>query len=346
MQTTTSVEPTESKRKRTLRQYAGLTLRGICMGASDIVPGVSGGTMAFILGIYEELIHSIKTLGDKNFLLAVSRLRVRQALHIFNWEFLMAVGLGIFIAIITLSGFLEAALHNQPVYVWSFFFGLVLASALVVSKRIRHWSPGKVGMVLLGAVGAYLLVGLVPLQTPDTWWFWIFTGAIASCAMILPGVSGAFLLVLLGKYLETLSTVNAIRAGELGEVWRIVCLGFGAGIGLITFSQILSWLFQKYHDWTVAALIGLMLGSLRKVWPWKQDVKWLQDALGNFVLDSDGLPVVAKQINVLPDLAGQPGVVEFVIALVLAGVGITAVILLDRVANLKETQAVEDVAPA
>lgn len=337
MQSTTS-EQAEGKQKRSLRGYAGLILRGICMGASDIVPGVSGGTMAFILGIYEELINSIKTLGDPSFLLTIGRFRIREALRIFNWEFLMAVGLGIFIAIITLSGILETLLVNQPVYIWSFFFGLVLASAFVVAKRIKQWSAGKIGLLLMGAVGAYILVGLVPLQTPDTWWFWILAGAIASCAMILPGISGAFLLVVMGKYLDTLSTVNAIRAGDFSEVWRIFCLGIGAAIGLITFAQVLSWLFKKYHDWTVAVLIGLMIGSLRKVWPWKQDVAWLQDALGQYVLDSEGFRIVIKQLNVLPDLSTQAGVIEFVVALLLAGVGITAVILLDRVANKKEKE--------
>lgn len=340
---TSITKQSEVKQKRTLRQYAGLTLRGICMGAADIVPGVSGGTMAFILGIYEELINSIKTLGDPKFLMIAGRFRFRQALQMFNWEFLLAVGLGIFIAIITLSGILETLLVTQPVYVWSFFFGLVLASAFVVSKRIKQWTAVTVLLLLAGTVSAYVLVGLVPLQTPDTWWFWLLTGAVASSAMILPGVSGAFLLVLLGKYLATLSAVNAARAGDFSEVWRIFCLGLGAGLGLITISQVLSWLFKKYHDLTVALLIGLMLGSLRKVWPWKQDTAWLKDTLGQYVLDSEGLRVVVKQINILPTLSAQQEVMQFMIALALALVGITAVILLDRVANRKEEQVAESV---
>ncbi|NJN54524.1 MAG: DUF368 domain-containing protein, partial [Anaerolineae bacterium] len=131
-------------------------------GASDIVPGVSGGTMAFILGIYEELINSIKTLGDPQFLVTVGRFRIREALRIFNWQFLMAIGLGIFIAVITLAGILESLLVNQPVYVWSFFFGLVLASAIVVAKRIKQWTAVTIVLLLIGTIGAYVLVGLVP----------------------------------------------------------------------------------------------------------------------------------------------------------------------------------------
>ena len=201
MQKTTMQETAVStKKRRTIPQYLGIVARGICMGASDIVPGVSGGTMAFILGIYEELIDSIRTLGQPNFLQAVFKFRIKDIFQILNWEFLLSVAIGIFIAIITLSHALESLLINQPVYLWSFFFGLVLASVVVVSKRIKNWTPTLGGMLLLGAVAAYLLVGLVPVQTPNDWWFLIISGAVASCALILPGISGAFLLVLLGKY--------------------------------------------------------------------------------------------------------------------------------------------------
>lgn len=341
MQTTTDVEETSTKKKRTLKEYGGITLRGICMGASDIVPGVSGGTMAFILGIYEELINSIKTLGDKEFLLAVGTFKVKKVLQLFNWEFLFALALGILIAIVALAGILESLLHNQPVYVWSFFFGLVLASAFVVSKRIKQWNIGKFALLLLGALFGYILVGIVPLQTPNTWWFWMLTGAIVSCALILPGISGAFLLVLLGKYLDVLAAVNGVLDGDFSQLPILIFLALGAAIGLITFSQVLSWLFKGYHDLTVALLIGLMLGSLRKIWPWKQDVDWLLDEVGKYVLDGEGLRVVVAQINVPPDLSTQAGVTQLVIAVVLALIGATAVILLDRVAGQKEAQEVE-----
>jgi putative membrane protein len=215
---------------------------------------------------------------------------------------------------------------------WSFFFGLVLASVLVVSKRVKQWQPVLFAVLLVGAVGAYLLVGLVPVQTPDDWWFLILSGAIASCALILPGISGAFLLVLLGKYQYVLGAVNDLRGGDLAAAVPIIFVAIGAAIGLVTFAQFLSWLFKQYHDLTVALLIGLMVGSLRKIWPWKMDLDWLRDALGNFVLDSEGHRLVIKQANVLPDFSSSAGITEFIIAVVLALVGIGVILFIDRLA--------------
>ena len=338
MQKTTMQETAvPAKKHRTIPEHLGIVARGICMGASDIVPGVSGGTMAFILGIYEELIDSIRTIGRPNFLQAVFKFRIKEIFQILNWEFLLAIATGIFIAIITLSSALENLLVNQPVYLWSFFFGLVLASVLVVSKRIKQWAPNLFIMLLVGTVGAYLLVGLVPVQTPNDWWFLIFSGAVASCAFILPGISGAFLLVLLGKYQYVLGSVNDLRGGDLNAAVPIIFVGIGAVIGLVTFAQVLSWLFKRYHDLTVALLIGLMFGSLRKIWPWKLDLAWLQDSLGNFVLDSDGHRLVIEQANVLPDFSSSAGITEFAIALVLALIGIGAILLIDRLAARMET---------
>lgn len=340
MQKTTMQETAVSpKKRRTLSQYLGIVARGICMGASDIVPGVSGGTMAFILGIYEELIDSIRTIGRPNFLQAVLKFRIKDVFQILNWEFLLSIAIGIFIAIITLSSALENLLVNQPVYLWSFFFGLVLASVLVVSNRVKQWNPTLFGVLLLGAVGAYLLVGLVPVQTPDDWWFLILSGAIASCALILPGISGAFLLVLLGKYQYVLGSVNDLRAGDLNAAVPIIFVGIGAVLGLVSFAQILSWLFKRYHDLTVALLIGLMVGSLRKIWPWKMDLAWLQDAAGSFVLDSEGHRIVIEQANVLPNFSGSTGLTEFAIAVVLALVGIGVILFIDRLAARMETES-------
>jgi putative membrane protein len=320
----------EGKKQRSLKEYFGLTLRGICMGASDIVPGVSGGTMAFILGIYEELIDSIRTVGQPEFLQAVLKFRIKDAFQILNWQFLLAVGLGILIAIFTLAKGLEWLLLNQPVYLWSFFFGLVIASVFTVSKRVKKWTPPLWAMMVIGAVGAFVLVGLVPAQTPDAWWFLILSGAFAICAMILPGISGAFILVLLGKYQFVLNAVNE------RDFLTLILVAVGAGIGLVSFAQLLGWLFKRYHDMTVAVLIGLMVGSLRKIWPWKVDVDWLRDAVGGFLLDSHGERVVTQQSLAWPDFATNAGVMEFVIALVLMLVGLGAILLLDRLVGEKD----------
>lgn len=245
------------------RRYIGLFLRGFCMGAADIVPGVSGGTMAFILGIYEELIESIALLGRKPFWNDVVHGNIRGALARPNWGFLIALGIGILTAAALLAGPLEHALETTPMMVWSFFFGLVFASTFVVAARVRNWNARTIFATVAGCIAAYILVGLVPVDTPEAPWFLVLCGAITICATILPGVSGAFLLVLLGKYEFVLSAVNN------RDITPIAYIGIGAVVGIILFSQVLGWLFAKYHDVTVALLTGLMIGSLRKIWPWK-----------------------------------------------------------------------------
>jgi putative membrane protein len=222
---------------------------------------------------------------------------------------------------------------NQPVYLWSFFFGLVVASAYTVSKRIPKWTPKLYLTLVVGTAVAFVVVGLVPAKTPDTWWFLFLAGALASCAMILPGLSGAFILFLLGKYAFVLGAVNN------RELLPLLILAAGAAIGLVTFAQVLSWLFKRYHDYTLAVLIGLMLGSLRKLWAWKEDVEWLLDEAGDYILDSHGAVQVIKQKNVLPDFTTTAGVTEAVVALGLAVLGAGIVLMIERAAKKKEAAA-------
>lgn len=309
-------QTSDSRRERTLMDYFGLMLRGFAMGCSDVVPGVSGGTMAFILGIYEELIDSIRVVGQPHFLQAVFRFRIKEVFQILNWKFLGAVFLGIALAILTLARGLEWLLHNQPVFLWSFFFGLVLASVVAVSKRIKQWSPPLIGMTLLGTVGAFMLVGLVPLETPNAWWFYFLSGALAICAMILPGISGAFILVLLGKYMDILAAVNE------RDIVTIAFVGAGAIIGLVSFAQVLGWLFKRYHDLTVALLIGFMIGSLRKIWPWKDVVEFIE---------RKGEIIPTIEHNILPALNS-----DLALAIVLGVIGFILVMGLDRWAGQAE----------
>lgn len=264
----------------------GLFLKGACMGAADVVPGVSGGTMAFILGIYEELVDSIRSVAHAPFRRALVSLRPGDAFAAINGRFLVAVGAGILAAVLSLARGISWLLHNEPVLLWSFFFGLVLASVVVVSRRIERWSPGLAGALALGGVGAYGLVGLVPAQTPEAAWFVFVSGAVAICAMILPGISGSFILVLFGKYQYILDAVNQ---RDLAVLAVFVA---GIAVGIVSFAQLLGVLFQRHHDLTVALLTGLMLGSLRKVWPWKVDLATRVGRHGEVV------PVV--QENVLP----------------------------------------------
>ncbi|MBW1700879.1 MAG: DUF368 domain-containing protein [Deltaproteobacteria bacterium] len=295
---------------RSFIDYLILALKGFCMGASDVVPGVSGGTMAFILGIYEELINAIKSFDLRSVQLLVT-LKIRMLLNRISWQFLLAVGIGILTAIFTLSRVLGWLLQNRPVLIWSFFLGLILASVVSVSRRIEKWRPSTCACLLGGITGTYLLVGLVPVATPNTPWFLFLCGAVAICAMILPGISGAFMLVLLGKYQYVLGAVNN------RDFVILALVAAGACVGIVLFSRLLGWLLGKYHDMMVAILTGLMLGSLRKVWPWKETVESLVDVHGKVV------PLV--QTNILP---GQWNG-EVLAALFLMLAGLVMVLFLD-----------------
>ena len=270
---------------RTFQGYLILTIKGFCMGAADVVPGVSGGTMAFILGIYEELVKSIRSF-DIGFLRSLCSLKLKDAFDGVPWQFVAAVGMGIFVAIFTLARMLSWLLQNRPVLIWSFFFGLIVASVFAVSRNFNRWSPAVVALIGFGSALTYFLVGLVPASTPDVPWFLFLSGAIAICAMILPGISGAFILVLMGKYHYVLDAVNN------RDIFTLFLVAAGAAVGLVTFARLLHWLFDKYHDFTMAVLTGLMLGSLRKVWPWKEGFDRMTETSGNVV--------VAVQENVLP----------------------------------------------
>lgn len=299
---------------RTFKDYLGIVLRGFLMGASDVVPGVSGGTMAFILGIYEELIDAIKSI-DISFFKLVIAFKFKDALDRVPWKFLLSVLTGILLAVFSLAKGLEWLLENEPVLLWSFFFGLVLASVLMVSRRITNWHISTALAIALAAVGAYWLVGLVPTETPTAPWFVFLSGAIAICAMILPGISGSFILVLLGKYQYILGAVNR------HDFITLAIFAVGAGLGIITFAQFLGWLFKRYHNLTIAMLTGLMVGSLRKVWPWKETLSSITDRHGNLI------PV--EQINILP-AAFTP---EVGYAIALAVVGFAIVFALENIAS-------------
>ena len=297
--------------KRNPADFFKLIFSGFCMGCADIIPGVSGGTIAFILGIYEEIIQSIRSFIHKEVFVSIVTFRFLKTWKLINGAFLLSVGLGIILAILTLSHTIEMLLTEYPTYIWSLFFGLVLASVFIVSRRIKKWKLRLVAGLILGTVAAYLIVGMVPVQTPETWWFILFSGAIAICAMILPGVSGSFLLVLLGKYEFVLHAVNERDIKSIGIFF------IGAVAGLIIFSQILGWLLRRFHDITIVVLIGFMLGSLRRIWPWKAT--------------ENGVELMQK--NALPQFV-QDGtlLVESFVILGLMGIGVILVLLLERFA--------------
>ena len=244
------------------------------MGAADIVPGVSGGTMAFILGIYHELLDAIKAV-DARFIRLLIALRFTDALSHIPWRFLLCLGTGIVVAILTLAQLLETQLEHNPTRVSAFFFGLVLASTITISRSITNWNTTAIATALTTLVCTYSLLSATSVNTPETVLFLFLSGAVAIAAMILPGISGAYILVLLGKYRYILSAVNN------RDILTLAIVVAGAIVGLATFSRFLSWLFSRYHDLTVASLTGLMLGSLRKVWPWKDPANINNPALPN-----------------------------------------------------------------
>jgi putative membrane protein len=280
-----SADFTREKRNRSLAGYFGLALRGMCMGAVDVVPGVSGGTMALILGIYEELIEAIRSINGR-FIRTLLSFRLKEAMALVPWRFLGSLVIGILCAVFSLARLLAWLLENKPVLIWSFFFGLILASILTVGRNLERWDLRATIWAALGTLSAYFVVGMVPVNTPETHWFLFLSGAVAICAMILPGISGSFILVLLGKYHFVLAAVNE------RNFFILAIFTAGAVCGITSFSRLLSWLLKRHHDMTVAILTGLMLGSLRKVWPWKITLET--------VLDRHGNTVPLTQINFLP----------------------------------------------
>jgi len=281
------------------------------MGAADVVPGVSGGTIAFITGIYEELINSIKGINLKAILLFFTG-RWFSFWKQINGNFLLAVFSGIFISVLSLAKVLEYLLENQPILIWSFFFGLVMASSYVVSRKITRWQYPKIVALVAGIGIAFYITSVTPTTTTDASWFVIFSGGLASCAMILPGISGSFILLLLGKYTFALHAVNE------GVILDLLLLGAGAVTGLILFANLLSWLLRKYHDVTIAVLVGFMIGSLNKIWPWKVTKEFIE-------VEGVLKPLVEK--NILPS-AGNPGD-QFWMALLMIVAGVALILFVE-----------------
>ncbi|MEO0570505.1 MAG: DUF368 domain-containing protein [Bacteroidota bacterium] len=302
---------------RKLIDYAMVTLKGMAMGAADVVPGVSGGTIAFISGIYEELITSINNIKPSSL-----PLWKKEGFNAFwkslNGNFLLALFLGIFISVLSLAKFLSWLLENEPVLLWSFFFGLVLASIFLVGKEIKKWNAATVIILIAGAAIAYFITTLPPNENVHSIPYLFLSGALAVCAMILPGISGAFILVLLGSYKTILDAVHERNFLMVGTV------AVGAIFGLLSFARLLKWMFKNYHNATLALLTGFILGSLNKIWPWKK-------VLETKVFDDKVIPI--KELNVSPiNFEGDP---QLFTAIGLAIVGFSLIFILERLAAKK-----------
>lgn len=292
-------------------------LKGCAMGMADVVPGVSGGTIAFISGIYEELLGSIKSIDLEAIKLLFSG-KFRALWEKVNGKFLCSLIAGIAVAILTMARLMTYMLENHPTITWSFFFGLIIASALMVAREVNRWSVISVVTMIVGIALSYWITVVSPATTPNDWWFVMLSGAIAICAMILPGISGAFILLLLGKYMYIMEAVTELNIGVLA------IFAVGAIVGIVSFSHVLSWLLAKWHDATVTMLMGFMIGSLNKVWPWKQTLETY--------LDSHGVEQPLVQANVSPAqfevLGGES---HLVLAIVSCVVGFALIYVIEMI---------------
>jgi len=296
-----------------------LWLKGLCMGGADIIPGVSGGTIAFITGIYTQLVDAIRSF-NVDFARRLFSFDISGALSVAHLRFLACLLFGILTAVVSMARVMNYMLHTHPVAIWSLFFGLIAASIFVVGREIKPLNAVNMGFVALGTAGSYLLVGMIPVATPETMPFIFLCGAIAICAMILPGISGAFLLLMLGKYEYVTRTLKNPFVWDNFVV--IAVFAAGAATGIVLFSRVLHFLLHRYHAATVSVLTGFMIGALRKVWPWKE------------VLESSvirGKVHVLREQNVLPDVFGG----EVFLAFGLAVVGVCIVLGLERVSRVR-----------
>ncbi|SNX49562.1 hypothetical protein VTH8203_03210 [Vibrio thalassae] len=290
------------------------------MGAADVVPGVSGGTIAFITGIYDTLLESIRRVNPS--LLGIwKRKGFKAAFNYINGFFLIALFGGILTSILSLAKFISWALETHPVPVWSFFFGLIMVSVYHMMRQVEHKTLSRFVFLLLGAVFAYSITVLKPLQMDPTSINIFFAGCIAICAMILPGISGSFILLLLGMYTPVLGAVKGLQL-DVMALFATGCL-----IGLLSFSHVLSWLLKRYRDFALVFLTGLMLGTLPKLWPWKETISWR--------INSKGEQVPLIQENLSPfnfeSVTGQPSQLAIAVVLMLAAIGL--VLALEKVAK-------------
>jgi putative membrane protein len=293
-------------KKRNPKAYFGIYLRGIAMGAADVVPGVSGGTIAFISGIYEELLNTIKAFNFKN-LKSIKSDGIVSFWRLVNGNFILALFAGIATSILSLASIIGGVLEKEgqtgeKIALWSFFFGLIIASVVYVAKQVQGWKFKEIiGLLAGGAIAYYVTIATVS-ENSDGTMFLFFAGAIAISAMILPGISGSFILVLLGAYQPVMglikSSVLALKAADIGALVSVVIpvgiFALGCLFGLLSFSRLLSWLFKKHKNSTLAALTGFMIGSLNKIWPWKKTLLWREN--------SEGLKIPVVTENVSPSV--------------------------------------------
>lgn len=280
---------------RSFKQYLTITAKGLAMGAADAVPGVSGGTIAFISGIYEELISTISNINLSLFK-TLKEKGIFEFWKQLNGNFIVALLTGMAISFVSFMKLAKYLIENQPILIWSFFFGLIIASILYIGKQIKTWNLKIISALIIGGLVAYYITTLPPLANNNNPYFLFIAGAIAICAMILPGISGSFILLILGAY-KTLS--DAIQDYNFKNIF--IFIG-GAIVGLLSFSRVLKWLFKHYENTTLAVLTGFIIGSLNVIWPWKQTLSVFSKEAGKEfplieITDLGSLSVYQKSIQ-------------------------------------------------
>lgn len=306
-----------------------LFIKGMAMGAADVVPGVSGGTIAFITGIYEELIATIHNFNLSFFKVWKSEGFI-AAWKAYNLSFLLILVSGILTSILSLAKLITWLLDTHPVLIYAFIVGLILASVYFVGKQIRRWRISTIVLLVLFTFVGYYITIVEPMSAPDSYWFLFLSGAIGIIAMILPGISGSFILLLLGSYQVVLSTVNDFRESITSADWelfsnslfKLLVLVSGMIVGIKVFSRVLTWLFKNHHDITLAVLTGLMIGAMNKIWPWKETVSTYLNSKG------EEMPLMEKSI--LPGAyQGDP---QVFFAIILIVTGFLSIFLIEKIA--------------
>jgi putative membrane protein len=304
-----------------MKEYFFLFLKGVAMGTANIIPGVSGGTIALITGIFERLINAIKSFNIRALKLILKGDFRGFATHT-DLAFLVVLFLGVGFAIISLARIFDYLFHEYPVYIWSYFFGLILASVYFVGKTVSKWTVPVLIAFVAGTGFAIALTFMNPATENSSFIYLIICGVAAVCSMILPGISGSFILILMGNYqLVAIDAINNLRLDILFPV------AIGAGFGLLGFSHFLSWIFKHYRNQTVALLTGFILGSLGIIWPWKKTIYMLDEA-GNMLLKK-GAPVVEKYLISLPQQMNG----EVIIAILIMVIGIASIWFIEKQAE-------------
>lgn len=313
-----------------LRSNLGLALKGMAMGIAEVIPGVSGGTIAFITGIYEKLIDTIKTVLGPDWIIAWRKEGIKSAWETANGNFLLFLIGGMAVGVIAGVFGVTYLLEHYPVLLWAFFFGLIIASAIYIGQQVKGWGLAEIIGLIAGTAIAYVITIASPAHGIEALWFVFIAGAIAISALILPGISGSFILLLMGMYTLIIPTVKeALKTFALDKLIVVGIFGLGCLVGLATFSRILSWTFKHYKNPTLAVLTGFMLGSLNKIWPWRNVLETRVNSKGEVV------PFLEK--SVLPaQFEGEPMILGVIFLTI---IGFASVFLIERLGQSLEPEA-------